>query len=94
MEFIVTFLIILVAVMWLSGKILPRLLAWWLKRKMNAAGGGFDPFVRFGGSAAPDGGSPSGTPGREGTVTVRQMEETEKRIEKDMGEYIDFEEEA
>ena len=84
MEFFLTLIIIFIVVFWLLGKFLPRLLVWYMGRKFGANSTGTRGFT---------GGRAEEPVGREGDVTVSKIEEKEKVIEKEMGEYIDFEEE-
>lgn len=98
MEFILTLLIFIFVTGWLLAKFFPLVLAWYLKRKMKNGGSSFG---GFNGSAF--GNMYTGTQNsedevkrskeQEGKVTVTTMEQKEKVIEKNMGEYIDFEEE-
>lgn len=98
MEFILTLLIFIFVFGWLAAKFFPLILTWYLKRKMKNGGASFG---GFNGSAF--GNMYSGmqdqeseirrSKEQEGKVTVTKLEEKEKVIEKNMGEYIDFEEE-
>ncbi len=89
---------------WLLKRIFPILLTWYIKRRMKKGGGAsFGQFGPFGFTGGFYGNpfEPQGTgesqercqKKEEGKVTVVTMEKKEKVIEKDMGEYIDFEEE-
>lgn len=115
MEFLITFLVIFVGSIWILGKILPRLLAWYLKKKLTKMGGdgasfgsfgnnGFAGFWNAGGFGQPQG-EDLATAARikeeqirrskeqEGQVKIVQQEQPEKVIERNMGEYVDYEEE-
>ena len=97
MEFILTFLIVFFILSWLFGKFFPRILSWWLRRRVGKMADGFGGFSQ---DASRWQGSQSRTDGRirrekeqAGKVTISRIEDTGKIIEKDVGEYIDFEEE-
>lgn len=119
MEFILTVLLILIGFSWIFGKIFPRILAWYVQKKIKQMGGrsggsfgGFGPGGFASGSFG-SGGFGQGTQGgfdadsarrareeevrkqkeQEGRVTVVQTAEHEKVIERNMGEYVEFEEE-
>lgn len=107
MEFILTFLIVFLGIGWILKRLFPILLAWYVKRKMKNGGGtfcGFGPFGGVGGFGS-FGGFDGNTAwereqeqarrrkSQEGKVTVEKGEEKEKVIDKNIGEYIDFEEE-
>lgn len=97
MEFILTFFIIIIALSWIFVRLLPRILAWYIKRKVGRG----ETFGGFAGGPFGNGYRQNEAPEeeikrskeQEGKVTVIKVEETEKVIEGDMGEYIDFEEE-
>lgn len=105
MEFILTFLIVFLGIGWILKRLFPILLAWYVKRKMKNGGGTFGGFGPFGGVGGF--GSFGGFDGntawereqarhrksQEGKVTIEKGEEKEKVIDKNIGEYIDFEEE-
>ena len=81
MELILSALVIFVLAGWLMKKIFPILLVWFVKRRMKKgvfASQYQEDFHRK---------------EEEGKVTVVTMDQKEKVIEKDMGEYVDFEEE-
>lgn len=84
MEFFLTLIIIFIVVFWLLGKFLPRLLVWYIGKKFGAGTAHTQGFNRDGNE------EPAG---KEGDVTVSKIEERGKVIEKEMGEYIDYEEE-
>ncbi len=102
MEFILSFLLVVFLVGWLLKKLLPPLLVWYITRKAEKNGGSFGNFGAFTGN--PFGQNPYAAKEKaeeevrrskeqEGKVTVANVEQKEKVIEKGMGEYIDFEEE-
>ena len=101
MEFLLTIIVIFIFIGWLLTRIFPLLFAWYLKRKMKKGGssfGSFGPFYGgFYGNPNTDRAKEYEDVGRskeqEGKVTVVTVQEQEKVIEKDMGEYVDFEEE-
>lgn len=84
MEFFLTLIIVFIIVSWLLGKFLPRLLVWYLGKKFGMGNTGYRRY---------EGGNTEEPAGKEGDVTVSKIEEKEKVIEKEMGEYIDYEEE-
>lgn len=81
MEFILTFLIIFLGIGWVLKRLFPILLTWYVKRKIKDG-----PWIKE---------EPQMRQKRaqEGTVTVEKGVEKEKVIDKNIGEYIDFEEE-
>lgn len=90
MEFLLTIIVIFAILNLLLRKIFPLLLAWYVKRKMKRYGG----FYGNPGAAQTEMREEAGrSKAQEGKVTVTTLEEHEKVIEKDMGEYVDFEEE-
>lgn len=99
MEFLVTVLVIFVVFGWLMKKIFPFLLAWYIKRRMKKGNGAvfgqFGEFGEFGQfwQQGEDEMQNNHRKDEEGKVTVVTMDQKEKVIEKNMGEYIDFEEE-
>lgn len=78
MEFLLTIILVFVFSGWVLKKFLPLLLTWYIKRKMKSSNGGEKEFRQY--------------KGDEGKVTVETLEEREKVIEDNVGEYIDFEE--
>ena len=100
MEFILTFLLFIFIFGWVVSKLFPLILAWYVKRKMKNGGTSFGNFggvyTNFYGNAANEqmqNEEVRRSKEQEGKVTVSKVEEREKVIEKDMGEYIEFEEE-
>ena len=103
MEFILTFLLFVFIFGWVVSRLFPLILSWYVKRKMKNGG---TPFGNFGGVYTNFYGNGANgaqmgdredevkrSKAQEGKVTVTKLEEKEKVIEKDMGEYIEFEEE-
>ena len=88
MEFILTFLIVIFVFGWLVRRLFPLLLTWYVKRKMQNGGASFGGF----GTGADYESEVRRSKEQEGRVTVTQVEQREKVIERDMGEYVDFEE--
>ena len=101
MEFLLTVIVIFIFLGWVLRKIFPLLLAWFIKRKMKNGGGSFGSFGPFysgfyGNSGATEANEQEEVrrnKEQEGKVTVVTVDQKEKLIEKDMGEYVDFEEE-
>lgn len=103
MEGFITFLFFFVLFMWAMGKIFPHLLAWFVRRRMKK--GGMDGFAGFGGpggfagfwsNMGPQGGAGNGydpqEKKQEGKVIISDIPKQEKVIDKEVGEYVDFEE--
>lgn len=84
MEFLITLILIIIIVFWLLFRFLPRLLVWYLQRKM-----GGNKFYK----GNPNYNEKHRSNGKEGDVTVTTFQEQEKIITKEVGEYVDFEEE-
>lgn len=84
MEGFITFLFFFVLFMWAMGKLFPIVLAWVIKRKMknmqnmqqNAAYGNYGDEQRK----------------QEGKVIISDIPKQDKVIDKEVGEYVDFEE--
>lgn len=106
MEFIITFLFIVVLVAWLAGKMFPFLLKLFLRKKF-----GIDPTAFDSGMGSGKGGSSTrnysnykdanSSSGREKTEEEKRVgrvteivstEQREKIIDNDLGEYIEYEE--
>lgn len=99
MEGFITFLFFFVLFMWLMKRIFPLLLAWFIKRKIKQGGqngGGFAGPGGFGfwstgfGQTAEDGNKMHKK--EEGKVVITDIPKQEKVIDKEVGEYVDFEE--
>ena len=85
--------------MWLMKRLFPILLAWFIKRKIQKGGfhggafgsNGFGGFwsTGFGG---PQQQEPQQKKKEEGKVIISDMPKQEKVIDKEIGEYVDFEE--
>ena len=86
MEAFFTVVLLIVLFFWLLGKFLPRVLAWYVRRRIGGA---------------PQGGAEWQQRWRqqehenknEGEVEIKYSEPQEKIITGNMGEYVDFEEE-
>lgn len=99
MEGFITFLFFTVLFFWLMKRLFPLLLAWFIKRKMKQGGpngGGFagsNGFgfwsTGFGNMAGENAGSEKK---EEGKVVITDIPKQEKVIDKEIGEYVDFEE--
>lgn len=110
MEFILTFLLIFVGIFWIFGRVFPRILAWYIQRRIKKMGGNGGSFGSFGNNGfwgvTGFGGANFDADAermakeqeikrqkeQEGNITILQTQEQEKVIEKNMGEYVDFEE--
>ncbi len=99
MEGFITFLFFLVLFGWIIGKLFPIILAWIIKRKIkqgNMNGGftgfgwnsgqGFTGFGGFGQNQQQE------EKKQEGKVIISDIPKQEKVIDKEVGEYVDFEE--
>ena len=99
MEFILTFLLFIFIFGWVVSRLFPLLLTWYVKRKMKKGGTSFGGFHSagfgnmYGGTVAEQQDEVRRSKEQEGKVTVTKLEEKEKVIVKNMGEYIEFEEE-
>ncbi len=79
MEGFITFLLFFFLFMWLMKRLFPLILAWFIKKKLKQAGQ--DAY--------------SGTnehKKEEGKVVITDIPKQEKVIDKEIGEYVDFEE--
>lgn len=104
MEGFITFLFFFVLFIWAMGKLFSLFLAWFIKRKMKKGGmNGFSAFGGPGGYAgfwsnmgqpqnAPDEGFAAKQKKQEGKVIISDIPQKEKVIDKEVGEYVDFEE--
>ena len=91
---------VLVLFGWIMGKLFPIILAWVIKRKMKKGqmNGGFtgfgwnsgQGFTGFGGFQQPQ--EPERENKQEGKVIISDIPKQEKVIDKEVGEYVDFEE--
>lgn len=97
MEGFITFLLFFALFMWLMKRLFPLLLAWFIKRKIKQGGGngfagprGFG-FWSTGFGQQPDGGGKEYRK-EEGKVVITDIPKQEKVIDKEVGEYVDFEE--
>lgn len=103
MEGFITFLFFFVLFIWVMGKLFPLLLAWFIRRKMKKRG--MDGFAGFGGPGGFAGfwsnmgqqgntgnGYASQEKKQEGKVIISDVPKQEKVIDKEVGEYVDFEE--
>ncbi len=81
MERFITIVFILVIFFWALGKVLPYLLTRWVRKR----------FGQFGNTPGADA-QDQQNKGKEGDVYVEQIEKQEKFVDKNVGEYVDFEE--
>lgn len=80
MELFLTIIFFILLFFWVLSKLLPYLLTRWVKNKFGAFSGG----ASFNNSQES---------GKEGDVFIDHLEKQEKVVDKNIGEYIDFEEE-
>jgi hypothetical protein len=99
MEGFITFLFFLVLFGWIMGKLFPIILAWVIKRKMKKGqmNGGFTGFgwnsgTGFTGFNGFQQQEPYAEKKQEGKVIISDIPKQEKVIDKEVGEYVDFEE--
>ncbi len=91
MEGFITFLFFFVLFMWAMGKLFPLLLAWFIKRKMKK--GGMNWFwSNMGQQNYRDESYAAQQKKQEGKVIISDIPKQEKVIDKEVGEYVDFEE--
>ena len=105
MEGFITFLLFFALFIWVMKKVFPLLLMWVIKRQMKKGGGAN--FTKFGpggfgfwstgfgnqGGFAQGGGEPYREQKKdEGKVIISDVPKQEKVIDKEIGEYVDFEE--
>lgn len=92
MEGFITFLFFLVLFMWAMGKLFPLLLAWFIKRKMKK--GEMNGFWSYMGQQQNPSDESYGAQQKkqEGKVIISDIPRQEKVIDKEVGEYVDFEE--
>ncbi len=102
MEGFITFLLCFVLFIWVMKRIFPLLLTWFIKRqvKKGGANGGFTSFGGPGGfgfwstgfGGAQNAQQHNERKKEEGKVVITEVPQTEKVIDKEIGEYVDFEE--
>lgn len=104
MEGFITFLLFFALFIWVMKKLFPILLMWIIKRQMKKGGGAN--FTQFGpggfgfwssGFGNQGGFAQGGEPHKvqkkdEGKVIISDVPKQEKVIDKEIGEYVDFEE--
>jgi len=99
MEGFITFLLFFALFLWVMKRVFPLLLAWVIKRKLQKGG------TNGGGFAGPGGfgfwstgfgnqGQQAARPEKkeEGKVVISDIPKQEKVIDKEVGEYVDFQE--
>lgn len=89
MEGFITFLFITALVIYLIRLAVPALLRWWIAKKQREFAGQF-------GTGGQQSGSYSSTrrKAREGEISVQQTVPSKKKVSKDVGDYVEFEEEV
>ncbi len=99
MEGFITFLFFFILFMWVMKKLFPLLLAWFIKRRIEkggASGGGFTGPGGFGFWSTGFGNAGAAQKHEqkkeEGKVVITDIPKKEKVIDKEVGEYVDFEE--
>ncbi len=99
MEGFITFLLFFVLFMWLMKRLFPLLLVWFVKRRMKQGGNGGAGFAGpngFGFWSTGFGNMENRGSGEqkkeEGKVVITDIPKQEKVIDKEIGEYVDFEE--
>lgn len=79
MEGFITFVFILILIIWAISRVVPLLLAWWLRRKFRDIAAGQQHYHK-------------NTTTAEGDVIIEEEKREPKVVDKNVGEYIDFEE--
>ena len=96
MEGFITFLLCFVLFVWVMKRIFPLLLAWIIKRQIKKGGPGGFGFWSTGFGGPQNGGEWSRQhteqKKEEGKVVITDIPKQEKVIDKEIGEYVDFEE--
>lgn len=96
MEGFITFLFFFVLFAWVMKKIFPLLLAWLIKRQVKKGGPAGFGFWSNGFGGPQNGGQYNGQYSEqkkeEGKVVITDIPKQEKVIDKEIGEYVDFEE--
>ena len=91
MEGFITFLFFSVLFMWAMGKLFPLLLAWFIKSQMKK--GGMNAFwSNMGQQNYREESYAAQQKKQEGKVIISDIPKQEKVIDKEVGEYVDFEE--
>lgn len=99
MEGFITFLLFFALFLWVMKRVFPLLLAWVIKRKLQKGGTGGGGFAGQGGFGFWSTGFGGGQPQQareetkeEGKVVITDIPKKDKVIDKEIGEYVDFEE--
>ncbi|PKO97369.1 MAG: hypothetical protein CVU12_01230 [Bacteroidetes bacterium HGW-Bacteroidetes-7] len=79
MEGFITFVFIFILIVWAISRVVPLLLAWWLRRKFRDIAAGQQHYHK-------------NTTASEGDVIIDEEKREPKVVDKNVGEYIDFEE--
>ena len=79
MEGFITFVFIFILIIWAISRVVPLLLAWWLKRKLRDI-------------AAAQRHYQNSSTTKDGDVIIEDDKREPKVVDKSVGEYIDFEE--
>ena len=98
MEFLLTIIVIFVIFSWVFGKLFPRILAWYLTKKVKDMQGGTFGSRGFNASGFNASGFESyadqeikKSKEQEGQVSVTRITRQEKIIDSSMGEYVEYE---
>lgn len=99
MEGFITFLLFFALFLWVMKRVFPLLLAWVIKRKLQKGGTNDGGFAGPGGFGFWSTGFGGGQPQQareekkeEGKVVITDIPKKDKVIDKEIGEYVDFEE--
>lgn len=80
MEGFITFVFAFIIIVWVVARLVPLLLAWWLRRKFtNLTSNRQQQYNET-------------YKGKEGDVTIESDRKEQKIVDKSVGEYVDFEE--
>ncbi|OJV21464.1 MAG: hypothetical protein BGO30_01825 [Bacteroidetes bacterium 41-46] len=85
MEGFITFIFISALAIFILSRVLPYLLAWWVRRRLSKMSGGRNPYGE-------DFGTRSNKVREEGETIVSDDVKRDKIVDSDVGEYVDFEE--
>jgi len=79
MEGFITFVFIFILIIWALSRVIPLLLAWWLRRKFSDIAARQQQYHK-------------NTTTKDGDVIIEEEKREAKVVDKNVGEYIDFEE--
>jgi hypothetical protein len=89
MEGFLTFLLVFFLIIWLLVRFAPYLLKWWIQKRIKRYGEGFNSNNYYGKG---DFNRDNSKGYEEGDVYIKQRPSEEKIVDKEVGEYVDYEE--